>query len=277
MAGANGAFGAGILKGWTERGDRPEFEMVTGISTGALIAPFAFLGSDYDDELEEGFTTMSTDDIFRSVALIKWIRGESVVQTWPLRDRIAEYYDAEVIEKIAQAHETGRRLFIGTVNLDAGRPVVWDIGAIASSDSPRKVELIQQAILASASIPVVFPPEIIDVDVGGEKYDELHVDGGTASQVFVYPASVNWGVVVDRLNVIGTPNVYVVRNAFLEPAKTNVPRRLTPIGSRSVGVMVRHLGVGDLYHIFTLCRRDGLDFHYTNIPSDFDVEPQEPF
>ncbi len=274
---ANGAFGAGLLKGWTARGDRPEFELVTGISTGALIAPFAYLGPQYDARLEQAFTTLSTKDVYKSVGLLRWIRSESVVNTEPFRNRVAEYFDEKIIEEIAREHAKGRRLFIGTVNLDAGRPVVWNIGAIASSDMPNKVSLIQQVIVASASIPVVFPPELIEVDVNGMTYDEMHVDGGTASQVFIYPAGLDWGRVMVDLEVQGTPQVFVVRNAYMEPTEASVDRKLQPIAGRSVSTMIRHLGIGDLYHIYSLCQRDGLDFNYINIPSEFTLKPTEAF
>ena len=274
---ANGAFGAGLLKGWTARGDRPDFELVTGISTGALIAPLAFLGSKYDARLEQAFTTMSTKDIYKSVGLLRWIRSESVVDTGPFRNLVAEVFDEKIIAEIASEHAMGRRLFIGTVNLDAGRPVVWDIGLIASSDMPDKVSLIQQVIVASASIPVAFPPELIEVDVNGKTYDEMHVDGGTASQVFIYPAGLDWGRVMVDLEVQGRPKVYVVRNAYLEPSESSVDRKLRPIAGRSVSTMIRHLGIGDLYHIYALCQRDGLDLNYINIPSDIALKPTEAF
>ena len=177
--GANGAFGAGLLAGWTAAGTRPEFSMVTGISTGALSAPFAFLGPNYDDQLKAVYTTTSTAQIARKRNVIAAAFTDSMVDTAPLREMIRSYIDSDIIEAIAREHARGRRLYIGTVNLDASRSVIWSIGAIAASDYPRKEELIRDVLQASASIPVAFPPVVIPVEVDGRTFDEMHVDGGT--------------------------------------------------------------------------------------------------
>ena len=184
--GANGAFGAGLLIGWTATGERPEFSMVTGVSTGALTAPFAFLGPDYDDEMQEVYTTTTTKDIAVKRNMFAAAFGDSVTDTTPLQELIAKYIDADMIDAIAREHKRGRRLFVGTVNLDAGRSVIWNIGAIAASDYPQKMTLIHELLRASAAIPIAFPPVIISVEAEGKRYDELHVDGGTGSQVFFH-------------------------------------------------------------------------------------------
>ena len=186
--GANGAFGAGLLVGWTATGERPEFSMVTGVSTGALTAPFAFLGPDYDDKMKEVYTTTQTKDIAKKRNLLAAVFGDSMADTAPLQKLIAKYIDTEMIDAIAREYKKGRRLFIGTVNLDAGRSVIWNIGAIAASDYPQKKSLIHELLRASAAIPIAFPPVVIPVEAEGRQYDEMHVDGGTGSQVFVYPA-----------------------------------------------------------------------------------------
>lgn len=213
--GPNGAFGAGLFAGWTASGTRPEFTMVTGISTGALTAPFAFLGSDYDDELKKVYTTTSTKDILKERGLLAAAFGDSMADTAPLKVLIAKYVTGDIVEAIANEHRKGRRLYVGTVNLDAGRSVIWNIGAIAASESPRKLELIHDIMRASAAIPVAFPPVPIAVTCDGMQYDELHVDGGTGAQVFVYPAAVDWKRVTQKLKVVGAPKVYVIRNSFL--------------------------------------------------------------
>jgi predicted acylesterase/phospholipase RssA len=215
--GADGAFGAGLLNGWTASGTRPEFVMVTGISAGALTAPFAFLGPDYDDELKTVFTTTSTKDIAKKRGLITGLFSDSLADTAPMKKLLEKYITAEVIGAIAAEHQRGRRLFIGTVHLDAGRSMIWNIGAIAASDYPEKVTLIHEVLRASASIPVAFPPIAIPVEADGKKFQELHVDGGTGTQVFVYPADMDFGLMTKRLQVHGTPQVYVIRNAILEP------------------------------------------------------------
>ncbi len=275
--GANGAFGVGLLMGWTATGERPEFSMVTGVSTGALTAPFAFLGSDYDDEMKEVYTSTTTDDIAEERNLLSAALGDSVADTAPLKTLIARYIDTEMIDAIAWEHQRGRRLFIGTVNLDAGRSVIWNIGAIAASDHPQRISLIQELLRASAAIPVAFPPVMITVEAEGKQYDEMHVDGGTGSQVFVYPAATNWREVAEKLKANGKPQVYVIRNSFLEPDYTGVQRSVFPIASRSIDSLIRTQGLGDLYQIFALCKRDGNDFNLAFIPSDFIDEPTEGF
>jgi hypothetical protein len=275
--GANGAFGAGLLVGWTASGQRPEFSMVTGISTGALIAPFAFLGPDYDEELKTVYTTISTRDIARKRSFLSIPFNDSVADTSPLRQLIAKHVDAEMIAAIARENRRGRRLFVGTVNLDASRSVIWNIGAIADSDYARKVDLIHDILQASSAIPVAFPPVAIPVEAAGRTYDELHVDGGTGAQVFVYPASVDWRFITQRLKTPVQPQVYVIRNAFLEPDYQGVRRKVAPIASRTVDSLIRTQSEGDIYEIFALCRRDGNEFNLAYIPSDFTEEPAEGF
>ncbi len=275
--GANGAFGAGLLLGWTATGTRPEFTMVTGVSTGALTAPFAFLGPDYDDELKTVYTTTSTKDIVEQRNIITAVFGDSMADTKPLQALIAKYINSNVIDAIAREHKRGRRLFVGTVNLDAGRSVIWNIGTIAASDSPHKIELIHDILRASASIPVAFPPVVITVEINGKRFDEMHVDGGTGSQVFVYPAAMDFRQITQKLKVQGDPKVYVVRNSFLEPDYNGVKRRIFSIASRTIDSLIRTQGIGDLYKIYSLCERDGNDFNLAYIPSDFAEEPTEGF
>ncbi len=275
--GANGAFGAGLLVGWTATGNRPEFSMVTGVSTGALTAPFAFLGSDYDDEMREVYTRTTTKDIAEKRNPFAAALGDSMTDTAPLKKLIAKYINTEVIDAIAREHKTGRRLYIGTVNLDAGRSVIWNIGAIAASDYPQKITLIHELLRASAAIPVAFPPVLIPVEVEGTQYDEMHVDGGTGSQVFVYPAAANWRMITQKLKARGNPQVYVIRNSFLDPDYRGIKRNVLPIASRTIDSLIRTQGIGDLYQIYALCRRDGNDFNLAYIPSDFTDEPSEGF
>ena len=275
--GANGAFGAGLLAGWTAAGTRPEFTMVTGVSTGALSAPFAFLGAEYDEQLKAVYTTTGTQDIVIQRSLIGMAFSDSMADTAPLRALIEHYVDAGVVEAIAEQHATGRRLYIGTANLDAGRSTIWNIGAIAASDYPRKLALIHDVLQASSAIPVAFPPVVIPVEVDGVMYDEMHVDGGTASQVFVYPASIDWSRITAKLEVPGKARVYVISNAFLNPVHARVKRDLLPIATRSIDSLIRTQGIGDLYQIHALCVRDGNDFNLAYIPSEFDEEPKEAF
>jgi predicted acylesterase/phospholipase RssA len=275
--GANGAYGAGLLAGWTAAGTRPEFTMVTGVSTGALTAPFAFLGPDYDDELAAIYTTMSTRDVAVMKGFLAGLFSDAMADTKPLRTLIERYVDAQMIDAIAREHRRGRRLWIGTANLDVGRPVIWNLGAIAASDAPDKARLIHDVLQASAAIPVAFPPVMIPVEAGGRRYDEMHVDGGTAQQVFVYPAEMDWPRVLELLAADGAPTVYVIRNAFLDADFDGVERKVLPIASRSIQSMIRTQGLGDLYQIYALCLRDGSEFRLAYIPAEFTAQPAEDF
>ena len=158
--GANGAFGAGFLAGWSATGRLPVFKMVTGVSTGALMAPFAFLGPQYDAALHKFYTTTATRDIFamRSI-LISLVRGYSLADTGPLAALITRHVDAEFLRQVGDAHNRGRRLYIGTVDLDSQQFVVWNTGLIAARGGPEALDLVRKVMLASAAIPIAFPPE----------------------------------------------------------------------------------------------------------------------
>jgi predicted acylesterase/phospholipase RssA len=269
--GENGAFAAGLLLGWTEAGDRPEFTSVTGISAGALIAPFAYLGPDYDHVLREVSVNLTEDEVFEKRRTLRGLRSDAMASTEPLRYLIEKYVDQEVMDRIAEEHRKGRMLNIGTADLDAMRPVVWRIGAIANSGHPRALDLIRQILLASASIPGAFPPVLIQVEASDTRFDELHVDGGITSQVFLYPAGLDWDAVLEKLRVRGRPKVYVIRNSRLEPPYEQVRNKLFPIAKRSIDSLVRTQGIGDLYRIYLQTCRDGLEFNLASIPPDFDA------
>lgn len=275
--GANGAFGAGLLVGWSTAGTRPEFTMVTGISTGALMAPFAFLGSSYDAQVKEMYTTYSTKDFVIKYNILKTLTGSSAVDTAPLEKMLAKYVNQQIMEAIAAEYKKGRRLYIATTNIDAKRPVIWNIGLIASSGQPGALELIHKALLASASIPAIFPPVLFEVEANGMRYDEMHVDGGAASQVFLYPADLDWKLVIQNFEVKGTSKVYVIRNSFLKPDWETVYPKILPIADVSINSLIRTQGIGDMYRIYLDCQRDGLDYNLAYIPETFDLESTEDF
>lgn len=275
--GAEGAFGAGLLVGWTEAGTRPEFTFVTGISTGALTAPFAFLGPAYDDELREIYTTYSTSDLLEKRGLFKILRGDAVASADPLKELLASYVDEQMMQELAEEYRKGRQLNIGTTNLDAGRPVVWNVTRIAASGHPRALELIRQIMLASAAIPGAFPPVYIEVEQDGLVYDEMHVDGGVTSQVFFYPADVHMDAVLKKLDVKGTPRLYLIRNSWVEPEFVAVEPRLMAIAGRSVSTLIRTQGIGDMYRLYMLAGRDGIDYNLAFIPDTFHEKPTEEF
>ncbi len=276
--GANGAFGAGILNGWTASGTRPEFSFVTGISTGSLIAPFAYLGPDYDDLVKEVYTTYSSKDLVEKQGLFGIFQeNTSVVDTAPLRAIIAQYIDGAIMQKIADEYRRGRFLLIGTTNLDAERPVVWNIGEIAASGAPGALDLIRDVMLASTSIPVAFPPQMLEVDVDGERYDEMHVDGGVSRQSFLFSFAVDDKAVLDRLGAKGQATAYIIRNAKLKPKWQAVERNILEIAGRSSDSMIRTQGIGDLYREYAGTRSYGFDYNMAFIPDSFDVESKEPF
>jgi hypothetical protein len=275
--GGDGAFGAGLLVGWTQAGNRPVFRAVAGISTGALAAPFAFLGTEYDGLLRKLYTTTSTEKILKKRSLFSLFSADSITQRGPLRHIIEEAIDGAMLEKIAIEHNKGRRLFIGTTNLDAERPVIWNIGAIAASGGTDALKLVHDVLLASAAIPGIFPPIYFKVEANGQTYDEMHVDGGATSQVFLYPASLDLHWMEQQIGLEGDDHIYVIRNSRLEPEWTAITPKVVPIVERSVQSLIRNQGIGDLYRIYLGAQRDGLDYHLAHIPSDFYDRPKEQF
>lgn len=275
--GENGAFAAGLLLGWTEAGDRPEFSVVTGVSAGALVAPFAFLGPEYDHVLRIVTSELKAENVYKKRGLLKAIRTDAMATTGPLQELIAKYVDEEVMEKIAAAYRDGRSLNIGTANLDSMRPVIWRIGAIANSGHPEALAMIRRILLASASIPGAFPPVIIPVEYQGQRYDELHVDGGAASQVFLYPIGIDLELMNERLAVPGRSKVYIIRNSRIDPVYEQVHNKLLPIAERSLSSLVRTQGIGDLYRIYLEACRDELDFNLAYIPAEFTETPRKDF
>jgi predicted acylesterase/phospholipase RssA len=280
--GASGAFGAGYLNGWTGTGTRPVFKIVTGVSTGALMAPFAFLGPDYDDALRTFYTTTRTRDIF-VVGSILWqlIAGESLAETRPLQALIERHVDAELLQRIAEAHRRGRRLYIGTTDLDIPRFVVWNMGLIAASGRPDALELFRKVMLASASIPVAFPPVFFKVELvpGGPQFDELHVDGGVGARVFLHAGVVRGSVIRSRggHGGKGHEDIFVIHNGQLIPKPDAVRRSLAAIAFRVIDASGRTAATGDLFRIYSYAQRQQAAFQWITIPNDVDMDRDEIF
>jgi hypothetical protein len=270
--GDKGAFGAGLLNGWTASGTRPTFKAVTGVSTGALIAPFAFLGPEYDKVLEQVYTTISPADVARARSVIAAIENDGMADNSPLWTLISKYVDERLLSAIAAEHEKGRILLIGTTDLDARQPVVWNMGNIAASGASNALELFRSILLASAAIPGAFPPTLVTVEVDGKQYQEMHVDGGASAQVFLYPPSMTQ--VAARLGegMVRRGNVYVIRNAALAPTWAPVERRTIAIAARAIDSLITTQGFGDLYRIYATTQQDGLGFHLAYIGEDFVYE-----
>lgn len=276
--GDNGAYGAGLITGWTATGTRPEFDIVTGISAGALIAPFAFLGPEYDPALRTVFTEVARPDILllRHIPLAL-LFNVALADTSPLYRLIARQADERMLAAIAREYARGRLLLIGTTNLDLQRPVVWNIGAIAASGHPQALGLFRRILLASASIPGAFPPVLIDVQYHGHPYQEMHVDGGAATQVFLYPPALYARNLADPHAEPRQRTVWVVRNGRLDVEGMSVNRGLFTIASRSIATLLHFSGVGDISRIFLIAQRDGLAFRLSYIGSNFTAERREPF
>lgn len=263
--GDDGAFAAGLLNGWTASGHRPEFQVVSGISTGALIAPFAFLGPKYDPVLTRLYTTVAQRDIFKPRNLIVAFFGDAMTDTAPLSNMVRREVNQALLDAIAAEYAKGRILLVGTTNLDTMEPVIWNMTAIAASGDPRAADLFSKILLASSAIPAAFPPVMIDVTVDGASYQEMHVDGGTTAQLFAYPPSFH----ADQLATAGKPTLYIIRNARLDPDWASVHRRTILIAGRAVTALIQTQGVGDLYRVYATAQRDGVDYNLASIPPSF--------
>ncbi|MCA3561105.1 MAG: patatin-like phospholipase family protein [Aestuariivirga sp.] len=276
--GSNGAFGAGLLTGWTEAGTRPEFTIVTGISTGSLTAPFAYLGPPYDKLLTEAYTQISGRDVFRRKPVLSLPGASAAADNTPLRQLVARYVTDRMVADIAVQNGRGRKLLIGTTNLDAGRPVVWDIGAIAASGEPDRKQLIQDILVASSSVPGLFQPVKIKVVADGKTFDEMHVDGGTTNQAFLFPSSFSVKAKDAKHGRSGIARtLYVVRNGRVTPEYAMVKPRLASIVGRAVSTLITSQGVGDLYRLYANAMRDGIAFRAIWVPDSFTMQEPEPF
>ncbi|MBS3848143.1 patatin-like phospholipase family protein [Devosia sp. BSSL-BM10] len=264
--GINGAYGAGFLVGWTDKGGRPEFEVVTGISVGAMIAPMAFLGSDYDARLRTVFSSLTQKDNSAGANFLGALFGApSVMSNVPVLDAIRKLVDTQALNAIGVEHKQGRRLYVGTTNLNAQRPMIWDIGAIAISNLPNRLELVHQIILASTAVPGVFPPVMLDVAAQGMSFDELHVDGGVTEQVLLMPG----GYEAFVKNRSGVQKLYVIFNGVVAPSPATVQISSMSLLERAVPTLLKYLGRSNLEQLDNAARKAGLAFRLTAIPADF--------
>jgi len=275
--GDNGAYTAGLLNGWTATGTRPEFKLVTGISTGALIAPFAFLGPKYDATLKEVYTTISPKDVLEQRGLLEGFFSDAMADNAPLWKLTRKYVNEDLLKAIAAEYAKGRLLLVATADLDARRPIIWDMGKIATYGGPKALDLFVSIMIASASIPGAFPPTMIEVEVDGKRYQEMHVDGGVMAQVFAYPPGIRINEEAAAVGVTRERRLYVIRNAKLDPDWANVERRTMSIAGRAVASLIYSQGIGDLYRIYATAQRDGVDFNLTYIPSTFNFPHKEEF
>jgi predicted acylesterase/phospholipase RssA len=275
--GDDGAFAAGLLAGWTQSGRRPRFEIVTGVSAGALIAPLAFLGPAYDRQLTAMWTRYGTQDLIVKRPLAAMFGGAALADTGPLAELIAYYIDQPFLDAVAAEYRRGRILLIETTNLDAQRPVVWNMTAIAGSRHPRALSLFRQVLLASASVPGIFPPVHIRVEAGGELREEMHVDGGTTQKVFIAPLQLRLSMLDPLYSAPPLRRIYVISNTKLAP-EWEPPRNDTrAIAERSLRTLSKSQGAGDLIRLYVLATRDGAEFNLAAIPSSFRPKSKEAF
>jgi hypothetical protein len=276
-----GAYGAGLLNGWSKSRTRPVFYFVTGISAGGIIAPFAFVGSKYDVKLKKFFTDYSTKDILHKKGTLPTLLGNSLASTAPLKHLIDKNVDEELLNDVAQCYKEGRRLYIGTTDLDSRRLVIWDMGKIASSGNPNALKLFRQIILASASIPVVFPPVFIQVESGGTVYDEMHVDGGISKNIFfiydvdadLYKKALEKGIDLSKVR----RRLYLILNGYTKKFSKEVPNTLAGIAQESFDLLATNKSVGEIYELYNLSSAHGTDFNLAYIPSDKPPKEKEFF
>ena len=276
--GDDGAFGAGLLVGWTARGDRPTFKGVTGVSTGALSAPFAFLGPDYDPQLKAVYTETSARNIFRRRGTLAAVFQDAMGDTAPLRATVAGFLDDHMVQRLAEEYRKGRLLLIMTTNLDAGEPCIWNVGAIAASGKPGARELIIKVLMASSAIPAAFPPVMIDLTVDGQHRQEMHVDGGVFAQAFLYPPGIDVAEASAAAGTVGRRrDAYIIRNGRLLTAEANVRRLTLPIATRAVSLMISSSGINDMIRIYATTLRDHVVYHLAYIDDDFTQPYKGPF
>ncbi len=265
--GADGAFGAGLLKGLSETNRRPEFTVVSGVSTGALMAPFVFLGPRYDDTVHELYNGDLGASLIKNVNIVNGLFGNALVENDRLGHLVARFVTPDILAAVAAEHSRGRRLFVATTNLDSQRAVVWDMGAIASSGSPQALSLFRQVLTASASIPGLFPPRLVSVEAGGQSFQEMHVDGGTTQQIFVAPDDVLFGSGNDR-TMAGPRDIYVLLNNKIDPVFTVVDNETIAVGTRSLQTVLKREVRANTLASYAFARRHNIGFHTAFIDAD---------
>lgn len=267
--GVNGAYGAGVLMGLQEKGELKDYAIITGVSAGALIAPFVFIGGDAMPKMKEVMLNINDKNILGKKNFLNTLFKDAFTDGENLYDFIADAYPEPMIEAMAQQHRNGKRLFIGSTHFDSGELVIWNIGAIANSDLADKSELIYKVLAASASIPGVFPPQFIDVEHDGETLEELHVDGGLVAQVFFNPSNFNYQQISDALGLEKAPQLDVIRNGALKAPYHPLKDKGLDLVSKSVSSLTLAQTRGDLYRMKYISEINDIEMQFTYIDQDF--------
>jgi hypothetical protein len=264
---AGGAYGAGVLAGLSKSGRRPDFAIVTGVSTGALSAPMAFLGSAWDDRLTDAYVGGHATELL-SLRRLAPALGPSIFKGESLDALVETFVDQEMVEAVAVEHAKGRRLLIATTNLDSQRAVVWDLGEIATHGGEEALKLFRTLLVASASVPGIFPPKLIDVQANDHAYQEMHVDGGVAAPLFLMPdALLHWRNLGPRFR---RGRVHVIVNTVLDPSTQSTPPGVASIMSRSFDTMLRFSYRQALSLAAGFCSRHNLPLSVASIPNTFE-------
>jgi predicted acylesterase/phospholipase RssA len=217
--------------------------------------------------LREVYTTMGPERVFLRRRLLAALFNDAMADTGPLAETIAHYTDERMFDAIAREYRKGRLLLIATTDLDAQRPVIWNVGAIAASRHPKSLDLFRRILLASASIPGAFQPVLLDVEIDGARFQEMHVDGGAIAQLFLYPASIDPAA----LSSERPRTAYIIRNARLDPEHAEIERRTLTIAGRAISTMLAASGYNDVIRAYFLTKRDGVDYNLAYIGSGFKV------
>jgi hypothetical protein len=261
----DGAFGAGVMNGWTKSGKRPKFVVVTGVSAGSLIAPFAFMGPKYDPQLKSAFTSGEAEPVGDGTDNLLTVLGGGQMRRGTLHALVSHYVDEPFLRAIAAEHRRGRRLLVVTTNLDAQRAVVWNMGAIAASGDPHALELFRNVLTASSSVPGVFEPTRVTVTANGRQFEELHVDGGVTTNVFTMPDAVLTanGDGRGQKNLPG--NIYVVMNTRLTPEFEMVDPKVSAIVGRSLSTLLKAHSKATVQSSQQFAQAAGIRFNLTHI------------
>jgi predicted acylesterase/phospholipase RssA len=254
-----------VLNGWTTNGTRPRFTAVSGVSTGALIAPFAFLGPEYDTTLHAVYTDGMAASLVEVPDLVTVAFGSSLFGSHRLLDLVSRYVDADLVVAIAREHNAGRRLYVVTTNLDSKRGVVWNIGAIAASGRPDALDLIRKVLAASASVPLAFSPVEIDVSAYGRAFQEMHADGNVTTAVFTLPLQY---LAAQRKTRLSGGKIYIVMNTRIEPKFAVVENATLPIVGASLNTLLTQKTLGDLGSIYSYAKANDVDFNLTSIDGE---------
>ncbi|MVT53962.1 alpha/beta hydrolase [Bradyrhizobium yuanmingense] len=273
--GADGAYGVGVLAGWTATRTRPSFSVVSGVSTGGLIAPFAFLGPQYDDTLKEVYTSGIAESLLNDPSIMRVLFGSGLFGNTRLRELVARYVGPEIMAQVARENAKGRRLLVVTTDLDTQRTAIWDMGRIAAVGTPEALKLFRDVMAASASIPLVFPPIMIDAEGGGRKFQEMHVDGGVTAPVLTLPEALLFQS--GRLPGNTKMDIYILVNKKIERNFELVSNGTIDVASRSLSAITQSQTRSIIFSTYDFAKRNRLGFHLSYIARDYPAPPSEGF